>query len=395
MVIIGPHGNNQPMRRLLQSRHSLPAWAQALLRPAVFLFGAFRHHELSLLEGTERSGGKPLRVAFAGPADLQDAVIKRAFGAGATARALGPVPVWLSSSAIAARAPEADLVIRFVPAHYEALPRKGVLARLPAWVRMQIDLRDEACLARGKEKLARMRNRARRAGFTYAFAGRETDFVDFYDHLHCPFVKDRHGEGASIQSREETLAKLRSGAWRLLTVKSGDTTVAAGTVEFDGVHARFWQLGVRDGDRSLLEAGAADAVYAFVLDEAVARGCATLHLGHSRPFVRDGVLEYKRMLGAYVANARDERRGSVDLSVRRLTPGADDFLTENPLIAHDPDGRYRLYGFTHGGREAARERAAWWRARYCFKETLGLSLFSLAGPPVPALICLNTNTRSS
>lgn len=383
------------MRRLLNSRHSLPSWAQAMLRPAVFLLGAFRRHELVLLEGPERSGGKPLRIAFAGPADLKEAVLKRAFGGDIEERPLGAIPVWLSSSAIAARAPEADLVVRFVPAHYEGLPRRGVLARLPAWVRMQIDLQDEACLARGKEKIARMRNKAKRAGFTFALASRDSDFIDFYDRLHAPYVKDRHGDGASLQSREETLAKLKSGAWQLLLVKSGGTTVAAGTVEFDRAAARFWQLGVRDGDAALLEAGAADAVYSFVFDESRARGCATLHLGHSRPFARDGVLEYKRMLGGYVVNSRDERRGSIELSVRRLGPGAADFLTENPLIALDPDRRYRLYGFTRGGREAARERADWWRARYCFKETLGLSVFSLAGPPVPSLICLTSNTPSS
>lgn len=380
------------MRRLQTLRRSLPPWVQRCLSPAAFVFGALRRHELVLLEGPERSGGKPLSVAFAGPADLKDAVRKRAFGAEVKESPLGPVPVWLSSSALAARAPAADLVIRFVPFHYEGLSRRGVLARLPAWVRMQIALRDEACIARGKEKLARMRGKAKRAGFSFALASRESEYVDFYDRMHAPYVRDRHGDGASLQSREETLAKLMSGAWRLLLVKSGESALGGGTVEFDGKTARFWQLGVRDGDPALLEAGAADAVYTFVVDEARARGCEILHLGHSRPFTRDGVLEYKRMLGAYVLNSRDERRGSVDVSVRRLSPGASDFLVENPLIAHDPDGRYRLYGFTRGGREAARERADWWRARYCFKETLGLSLFSLAGPPAPALICLTTNT---
>jgi len=374
------------MRRLLNSRHSLPSWAQGLLKPAVFLLGAVRRHKLVLLEGRERSGGKPLKIAFAGRADLKDSLIKRAFGPGINERPLGEVPVWLSSRALAARTPEADLVVRFVPAHYEGLARKGVLARLPSWVRLQVDLRDEECIARGKEKLARMRNKARRAGFTYAMACREADFAEFYDRLHAPYVKDRHGDGASLQSREETLAKLRVGAWQLLTVKSGEEVVAAATVEFSGSTARFWQLGVRDGDPALLEAGAADAVYSFVVDEARARGCAILHLGHSRPFARDGVLEYKRMLGGYVLDSHDARRGSIDLSVRRMVPGLADFLVENPVIARDPDGRFRLYGFAHGGAQDARERAEQWRDRYCFKGTLGLSVFTLASTPVPVQI---------
>jgi hypothetical protein len=365
------------MRRLRDLHKKLPAWVHRALKPALRLLGTGRRHALVLLEGQERSAGKPLSIAFAGPADLKETVIKRAFAPGAVERPLGAVPVWLSSEGLAEHAPGADLVVRRVPAHYEGFREDEVLARLPAWVPMQIDLKDEACASRGKERLARLRSKARRAGFTFAISDRDAEFVEFYDRLHAPYVRDRHGEGASVQSREETLGKLRSRAWRLLTVRRGDELVAAGTVAFDGAAARFWQLGVRDGDPALLAAGAADAVYAFVMTEARERDCEVLHLGHSRPFARDGVLEYKRMLGAYVLDARDERRGSLELSLRRLTPGLADFLTENPMIAFESDGRCRLYGFVRGGRAEARKRADWWRPRYCFKDTLGLRVFTI------------------
>jgi hypothetical protein len=368
------------MTVLRRAHRRLPPWAQGLLKPALFAAGLPRRQELVLLEGAERSGGKPLSVVFAGPADARAALIRRAYGDDAATIPLGTVPLWLSSQAIAERAPWADLVVRRVPAAYECLPRPGVLARLPAWVPRRIDLDDPACESRGREKIARMRNKARRSGFAFATAAGEAAFRDFYDRLHAPYVKERHGDGASVQTREETLARLRSGAWTLLTARLGGETAAAGTVEFDGREARFWQLGVRDGSRALLEAGAADAVYSYVLEEARARGCASLHLGHSRPFGRDGVLEYKRMLGAYVLDARDERRGCLDLSVRRLTAGAADFLTENPLIALDDDGRLRLYGFVRGGAGEARERAQWWRTRYCFKGTMGLRVYAAEGP---------------
>lgn len=349
---------------------------ELLRRAALFVLGAARRHELVVLEGAERSGGRPLCVAFAGGPDVKHALVKRAFAGEPKERSLGKVPVWLSSRAVGARAPGADLVVRRVPAHYECLPGKGVLARLPAWVRVRIDLRDPACAARGKEKLARMRGKARKAGFAFEIASGEAAFADFYDRLHLPYVRGRHGETASIQGREETLSKLRTGEWRLLAVRSGAEVVAAGTVEFRGERARFWQLGVRGGERALLEEGAADAVYCYVEAEARARGCSTLHLGHSRPFARDGVLEYKRMLGAYV-DGGDERRGSLELSVRRMVPALADFLADNPLIAREGDGSCRLYGFVRGGAKEAGERADWLRSRYCFKRNLGLKVLVL------------------
>lgn len=344
--------------------------------PARFVLGLARRHELVLLEGAERSGGKALCVAFAGGADIKGSLIMRAFGGRVMERPLGAIPVWLSSRAVAARAPEADLVVRRVPAHYECLPGRGVLARLPVWVRMRLDLRDPRCAARGKDKLARMRSKARKAGFTFEIARERAAFEDFYDRLHVPYVRDRHGEAASLQSRKATLAKLRTGAWVLLTVKREGEVAAAGTAQFSGAEARFWQLGVRGGERALLEAGAADAVYCYVEAEARARGCSTLHLGHSRPFARDGVLEYKRMLGGYV-DGGDERRGSLELSVRRMVPALADFLADNPLIARESDGSCRLYGFVRGGAKEANERAEWLRSRYCFMDTMGLKVLSL------------------
>jgi len=39
---------------------------------------------------------------------------------------------------------------------HEGLPRGSVLARLPAWVRAEIDLRSSESLACGREKIARI-----------------------------------------------------------------------------------------------------------------------------------------------------------------------------------------------------------------------------------------------
>lgn len=368
------------MNLLRRAHRKLPPRVQALLRPALFVLGSLRRHELRVIEGAERSGGEPLTIAYAGTPDLKDTLVKRAFAPGARERSLGTIPIWLSSRAIARLAPRADLVARRVPAHYEGLPRGEAFARLPAWVGMKIDLTDPECAAKGREKLARLRARAWKAGFAFEIATGEAAFVEFFDLLHAPYVRLRHGDGAALESREETLDGLRRGALSLLSVRRGGEAVAAGTVEFDGAAARFRHLGVRDGNPALLKEGAGDAVYSFVMDEARARGCRTLHLGRSRPFARDGVLEYKRMLGAFLFKDEYSSRGSLELAASRWSGGLRDFLADNPLIAEEPDGRRALYGFVSGGEKEARESAARWRARYCFKDTLGLRVFMTDGP---------------
>ena len=352
-------------------RSELPS---RLLDPARFLVGLVRRHNLYLLEGLARSAGKPLKILFAGPEDLKDCVFKRAFGPGASERHLGRVPLRLSCEAIAARAPGADLVIRHVRRVLEGLPRGGILARLPAWVRTEIDLRSPECLACGKKKIARIGRATGRAGFTAELARVEAEFIDFYDAMHLPLVLSRHGQGASVQKREEVLAGLRTGRLELLLIKKDGLAVAGGTMEFTRSRARFWQIGVRDGDPALIEAGAAGAFYYHMLSLCRDRGTAVLNLGHNRPFARDGVFEYKRLLGAYITSGH---YGSIDLAVPRLTPGAVDFLAGNPLITLEVDGRIGLRGYVRGVDDQARAMGARWRRMYCFMGTIGLRVFVL------------------
>ncbi|MDX6769411.1 MAG: GNAT family N-acetyltransferase [Elusimicrobiota bacterium] len=355
----------------------LPPGLDGLLEPARFAVGLARRQELHLLEGEGRAGGKPLTALCAGPADLVDALLKRAFAPGARRRSLGTVPLWETCAALSRRAPGADLVLRFVRRSFEPLPRGPVVARLPAWVRMDIDLQSPLCAERGKDKRNRNRRTTAAGAFTTTLGRSEAEFAEFYDRFHLPLVTTRHGEGASVQSRAEVLAGLRGGQLRLIQVRGGGELVAGGTVELDGDQAHFWQMGVRDGDPELLRLGAADAVYHFMLALCRENGVRVLNLGHCRPFARDGVFDYKCLLGAYAAARRDARRGSLDLAAPGLTPAAADFLADNPLIALEPGGRLSLRAFARDAEQAA-ARAEECRRRYCFMDTLGLRVFILA-----------------
>ena len=69
------------------------------------------------------------------------------------------------------------------------------------------------------------------------------------------------------------------------------------------------------------------------------RGFERVNLGRSRPFFRDGVLQFKRSLGARLT--RPTSAGLV-LTPLRATPGVLDFLGANPFIgAQGP----RLHGY--------------------------------------------------
>lgn len=371
-------------RKLKALYLALPPSVACIGFPVRFLLNLARSHDLVLLEGEERGGGRPLSVLCTDTAGLKDYLLRRVFREGARERPLGRVPTWWTSAQVRALAPEADLLFWYVRPALAGLARAGVLARLPAWIPVHVDLQAPECLARGKEKYTRSGNALKKSGFTADLTRDENDFEVFYERLFLPYVISRHGEHAVAQSRAETRAGLRGGGWELLAIRRGGEMVAGATVEFSGSRARFWQMGVRDGDPKLLAEGVSDFVYHHMLSVCRERGVSTLGLGSCRPFVRDGVLEYKRRFGAYVAQGESEGRGYIDLEVLAPGPAVSDFLAENPLIAVEPDGCHRFYGFARGSEEAIRAQTEKWRDRYCFTGGLELRVIPLDGGGVPS-----------
>jgi len=347
------------------------------LKPARYLFNLARSQDLVLLEGEERGGGMPLRILTVETAGLKDFLIRRAFRDGVRERRLGKASAWFNGAQARARAPEADLFFWYARPALAGLKSKDVIARLPAWIPILVNLVAPECVSRGKEKFNRSGNALKKAGFTADYARERADFEDFYDRLFMPYVVSRHGENAVVQTREETLAGLQGGGWELLAIRREGVVVAGATVEFSGEKARFWQLGVRDGSPALLADGVSDAVYHHMLATCRARGVVELNLGSCRPFLQDGVLEYKRRFGAFVGTGAGEERGSFDLEVWTRSEGALEFLAGNALVGEAPGGGRLLHAFARGGDDEVLAQTERWRDRYCFMGGLELKVARL------------------
>lgn len=345
--------------------------------PARFLYNLARGHRMFLLEGAERAGGLPLRVLCPDTAGAKDYLLRRLFREGARETFLGKVSAWAGAERVRALSPEADLLFWYVRPALAGLAREGALARLPAWVPVHVDLGSPECAARGKEKLTRSGNALKKAGFAAEVTRDERDFADFYERAFLPYVRSRHGENAVVQTLAETMAGRARAGWELLALRRDGVIAAGATVEFSCERARFWQMGVRDGAPGLLAEGVSDFVYHHMLSVCRERGVRILNLGSCRPFAQDGVLEYKRRFGAYVAQGESAGRGYFDLHLLRPSAAALDCLAANPVVAVEPDGSHRLHGFARGSADEIRAAEEKWRDRYCFSGSLGLTVVTL------------------
>ena len=87
-----------------------------------------------------------------------------------------------------------------------------------------------------------------------------------------------------------------------------------------------------------------------------------------------------------VLPARLNEGGLLSLALVKMTPGLEDFLLNNPFVAIDRDGRYRVTGFVRDLDEKGRSQIGEWRRQYCAGSHIGLNVFILAPGEFPSLI---------
>jgi hypothetical protein len=91
----------------------------------------------------------------------------------------------------------------------------------------------------------------------------------------------------------------------------------------------LWSLGVRDDGVDHIQEGIAPALYHFSFKHLSGRGFARVNLGSCRPFLRDGVLNFKRKMSQSLKHAHWD---GIAMKITSLTPGVKSFLLKNPFI---------------------------------------------------------------
>lgn len=368
------------LKKLQRLADGLPGPIKALVAPVRWLFSMVRRADLVLLEGRARDGGAPMALAFCGPVDLKEYLSRKAFDEPVTERRLGRAFIWLASARARALAPEADLLLVYAPPLLEGIVSGGSLAGIPVWIRMDVDLSADDG---GKQsKLGRARSKAAKGGYAPRLASDEAAMRDFIDRLHLPFVRARHGETAHEPDEAELRAGLERGNWELLLIERDGTALAGVTLDYTASVARFRQIGVRDASPELLAERISDVCYAFMLDHVKAKGAPLLDLGSCRPFVTDGVVEYKRQFGGFVSERQERASGLLHIKALKLGPGAVAWLTANPFVAREASGRDYLCAFVARWDEAARLRLEELGRRFCGRGGLTrLEAYVVEGEP--------------
>lgn len=280
------------------------------------------------LEGCERESGVPLCFVFAGQLENKNYIVHLAFGGRHKEQLLGRRWLWHLLPRDDVRASRlADVRIVNLPS--------AVLRRLhgrfrylvPCWVGGEIEF------ARVTERLSRSRNakedlrRMRTRDMSYSVTRDRAAFEHFYTEMYVPYVRNVYGDRAFLMTREDMLSRL--GHSELFAAQVRGVTLAAQIILYEAGRLRAWSIGVKDGDRANLKTGVMKALDYFMFDYLAQKGYGAVHTGASRPFLRDGALQYKKRLGLGITDY-DERGFALAFSTD--SAGARAFLLANPFI---------------------------------------------------------------
>ncbi|MFF4406786.1 hypothetical protein [Streptomyces sp. NPDC001404] len=227
----------------------------------------------------------------------------------------------------------------------------------PATLLLPFRVRLVVPVGEGTEALhARISRRERRSfavhrrerGWTWERATGPWAFDHFYERMHLPTMRRRHG--CATRSLPPDLAYeclFRRGAL-FFVVENG--TPVAGVLCARPAHSRTLTmrlLGVLDGAEEHYASGAARALTHFALEWACTHGMTHVDLSGCEPFLSKGIFQFKQRFHPECRLPADHFGGKrLVLRVVRDTPGVRDLLVANPVVA------LAAGGFETGGFEA-------------------------------------------
>ncbi len=248
------------------------------------------------------------------------------------------------------RARDTDLLVVGAPRRW-LRPRRSLhdlVAPMRIHYLVELDQSTEPIRNRiSRRPLERLRKGERERRWTLEACSDDSSFWDFYERMHLPTMRLRHGEHARTESARVAYHCLfRRGL--IFFVREGERRVAGALcrIEEDEKKITMRLIGVLDGDEEHYQSNVYVALYALTLEWAQHRGFRSMDLSGSEPFVSKGTYQFKRLFDPTIlipgTHYRDKRLCLVPLASSRIFR---EFLRRNPLICEASNGELEAVFF--------------------------------------------------
>ena len=315
--------------------HKIPASLRWVFWPVKIVFRLIDISKLNLwiLNGEEISSHQELSIIYAGTEINRNYFTKLAYDNSFSETYLGKVWVWKIHKIVKEKGRSCSLMVIAVHKLLWRFFAKRAYFSIPFWVSSSANIAfANSLLTKSsdvKNEIQKIRNRK----LSFEVTRDHSQFDNFYYNMYRPYIAAAHGDRAIIVEYDYMKKEFKNS--ELLLIKKEGEYIAGDLLVYRKRQGHPAYLGVKDGSFDYVQDGAIAATYLFSIRLFRGKGYKELDLGLSRPFLKDGVLRYKKKWGgSQIANS-PLADGIFLLEPLSKTPGLKAFLINNPFIFID------------------------------------------------------------
>ena len=297
------------------------------------------------LKGRNKWGNGQLKILFYGDEKELAYFSTLLYSELFTKDKLGKVFIWNLKSLFNSDISKPNMIICAVDKLFlRILNRQGFLI-LPQWVQLLLDLSKPISeiwyLSKNQKKsLKDDLRKIKKYHYSYKISHDPDDFELFYYQMYRPYALTRYESNLILNSYNHMKLIFDNGF--LLFIKRGNEYISGNLIYFDNSTPTLHSLGVKDGNFEFVQQGAIAALYYFTIHWAKEQGYRWIDFYFARPFLKDGVFNYKRKMGMEIQRSKKSRT-FFGMKIVSLNQSVHDFFANNPFIYLD---RGQLNGLT-------------------------------------------------
>jgi len=288
--------------------------------------------DLWIIAGEEASTKEELAVIYAGREKNKNYIAKLAFNGLYNERFISKIWVWKIKSEAKRKDRDCPLLVVEAPKFCRRLFQKENFFYIPSWISGEVDIFADISLICKDGSLKSDLRRIRRNKLAFEVSNNLSQFKEFYFDMYLPYITNSHGDRAIVTGYDSMKEKFKE--CDLFLVKNGVEFISGGLIAYDKNKVSLWHAGVRDGARDYINDGAVAALYYFSVLYLKERGYKKLNFGMSRPFLKDGVLQYKRKWKIRIIKSPE---AGIFIKPLVQTGGVKGFFLNNPFIYLDKE----------------------------------------------------------
>jgi hypothetical protein len=283
-----------------------------------------------ICSGTEKCGGSPFKLVYAGSKQNKNYILRTFFSEGASQQPLGArSPDRLIRHALRSGC---DVIFFEMNVNNAHLLKGRTHFKIPTWIELKLDMDSETTSPLKSGSLANIRRFWKQNELQYTVTQDEKELAEFYKTIYVSFSNHIHQGEGFVQPYQEVLRRFRSG--ELLLASNENGWVGGVVLAYAPTEGQLLFGGMKNPSE---KKEVMSSIFFQSFLRIKEKNLSVANWGYSHGFLRDGSFRYKARLGCRAAlppqlTANDQ---CWTLRVLKQSPALKSALMNHPFISLD------------------------------------------------------------